>query len=196
MKGFATIDLLNGLKKITEDNYTMVKKGCFHLNQNQLTWRPQTNSWNIQEVLAHLNAFAAFYHNHFMEKIAKTKFKNSKEQFIPSPLGKSAWSSLKLGRLNNVKRKFRAPRNYNPTIEKGLINENEVEDFLNSQQQLIDILESAKEVNLRKVKSAMLINRIIRFRLGDALMFVVYHNERHIQQLKNILNHPKFPKKK
>ena len=29
--------------------------------------------------------------------------------------------------------------------------------------------------------------------LGDALLFVVYHNERHLQQIKNLIEHRAFP---
>ena len=103
---------------------------------------------------------------------------------------------MKLGRAKNIKRKFKAPKNYNPTHEKTLIAAEAVELFISSQNQLLDILESAKTVNLRKVKVPISISKIVRLRLGDALMFVVYHNERHVQQAHNLISHPKFPKKK
>jgi hypothetical protein len=39
------------------------------------------------------------------------------------------------------------------------------------------------------------LSKLIRFRLGDVLLFVAYHNERHMQQAINIMKLPKFPKK-
>jgi hypothetical protein len=59
---------------------------------------------------------------------------------------------------------------------------------------LIHIFDLSSTVNIRKVKIPISISKIIRFRLGDALLYVVYHNQRHFQQALNILNHPKFPK--
>ena len=52
----------------------------------------------------------------------------------------------------------------------------------------------SEKVNIRKVKIPISISKIIRLRLGDALLFVVYHNERHVQQALNVLNNPNFPK--
>lgn len=196
MKGFNTEELISDLSQITEDNMSYVSKKCVHLGENQLDWRPNSGSWNIQEVLAHLNSYSDYYHKHFKERIAKTKFKNVKENFVSSPLGKSAWKSMKLGRANNVKRKFKAPKSYNPSISPSIISADVVQKFIDSQQELLEILNSARNVNLKKVKIKISISKIVRLRLGDALMFVIYHNERHVQQIKNIMAHPNFPKKK
>lgn len=196
MKGFNTEELISDLSQITQNNVSYVSKKCVHLGENQLAWRPSAGSWNILEVLAHLNSYSDYYHKNFRERIAKTKFKNVKENFVSSPLGKSAWKSMKLGRANNVKRKFKAPKSYNPAISPSLISTDVVQKFIDSQQELLEILDSARHVNLKKVKIKISISKIVRLRLGDALMFVIYHNERHIQQIKNIMAHPNFPKKK
>ncbi|MFN5911333.1 MAG: DinB family protein, partial [Bacteroidota bacterium] len=58
----------------------------------------------------------------------------------------------------------------------------------------LSIFELARSVNIRKAKIPISISKIIRFRLGDAFLYVVYHNERHLQQAINILDHPRFPK--
>jgi len=196
MKGYLSDDLLLNLKNITNANISLISKKCLHLGENQITWRPSKESWNIQEVLSHLNSYSAYYHQIFIDKIKNTKYKNIKEHFVPSPLGRSAWKSMKLGRLNNIKRKFRAPKNFNPTYSLDLIDDAAVTNFIESQQELIKILDDAEHVNLKKIKVPISISKIVRLRLGDALMFVIYHNERHIQQVSNILEHPNFPKKK
>jgi hypothetical protein len=195
MKGFLTDDLLLNLRNITELNIALVSKKCTHLGENQIKWKPSKDSWNIQEVLSHLNSYSTYYHHVFIDKIQNTKFSSVKENFVPSPLGRSAWRSMKLGRLNNIKRKFRAPKNLNPSISPELIDLEPVTNFVKNQQELIIILEDAERVNLKKVKIPISISKMVRLRLGDALMFVIYHNERHIQQVKNILTHPNFPKK-
>lgn len=196
MKGFLSDDLLKNLKNITEANIALVNKKCLHLGQNQIQWRPSNDSWNIQEVLSHLNSYSSYYHHLFIEKVQNTKYHNPKENFVPSPLGSSAWKSMKLGRLNNIKRKFRAPRNLNPSVSPDILDHECVNNFVENQNQLLNILEEAKKVNLKKAKIPISISKVVRLRLGDALMFVIYHNERHIQQVKNILSHPNFPKKK
>lgn len=195
MKGIASEDLIAELKEITEANRELVLKKCIHLGENQLIWRPSNDSWNIREVLSHINALAAYYHPNLIRKIKHTKHKKTVELFTSSHLGKSTWKSMKLGRANNIKRKFRASKNSNPTINPDLIDTNSIENFEKNQIELLDILEKAKNVNLRKIRLQTSVSKLVRLRLGDVLMFVVYHNERHIQQIKNIMEHRNFPKK-
>src|SRR5690554_3038616 len=129
MKGFLSDNLLLNLRNITEANISQISKTCTHLGENQIKWKPSKDSWNIQEVLSHLNSYSSYYHKLFIDKIQNTKYSNIKENFVPSPLGRSAWKSMKLGRLNNVKRKFRAPKSLNPTITPELIDHDPVVNF-------------------------------------------------------------------
>ena len=188
-------DLLEEIKASTLTSIELVKKKLVYLNKEQLSWRPNDISWSIEEVIAHLNEYAKFYHTAFNEKIDKTKFRTPVEEFISSPLGRSAWKSMKLGNANNVKRKFKAMRSYNPQLDPSLIKENGIEIIQNELTELLSIIEKAETVSLRRVKIPISISKIIRVRLGDALMFVVYHNERHFQQISNLLANKNFPKK-
>ncbi|TNE54584.1 MAG: DinB family protein [Bacteroidetes bacterium] len=190
-----SIDLLKEVRAITEENLKLVRGKFSKLSAKQLQWRPNESSWNIQEVFAHLNQYANYYHNVFRKGIEKTRFTTNKENFVSSPLGRSAWKSMKLGRAQNVKRKFKAPKAYNPRMDESLLSEDDVALFETNQVELKEIFELASQVNLRRVKVPISISKIVRLRLGDALLFVVYHNERHVQQALNVMNHPAFPKK-
>lgn len=188
--------LLEEIKGITSTNIEVVRKRIIFLNDEQKSWKPNKNAWSINEIFAHLNEFVIFYHPTFQNAISTTKHTDPVEIYTPSPLGKSAWKSMKLGNLKNIKRKFKSARSYNPSIDKSLIKGEDVANFEASQKELIEIIDSAYSVNLRKVKVPVSISKIIRFRLGDALLFVTYHNERHMQQALNVVNHPLFPRKK
>ncbi len=190
-----TKELIGIVTKITQENIFQLKRFGLKLSDAQLSWRPNPGSWSIAEVLAHLNRYAEYYHPTFTRKIKTTRFQSTKEAFLSSPLGKSAWKSMKLGNARNVKRKFKAPKGYNPTNEPSLVKGTEVQDFLNHQNDLIDIAQKAAEVNLKRIKIPISISKIVRLRLGDALLFVVYHNERHLQQIMNLQKHPNFPRK-
>lgn len=187
-------ELLTEVRSITQANLEVLKTRFVGLSDEQIKWKPLENSWNIQEVFAHLNKFAAYYHETFKKCIQKTRFKIPSENFISSPLGRSAWASMKLGNANNVKRKFKAQRLNNPMFEKSLISGQDTQDLMNHLNELNHIFDLSSTVNIRKVKIPISISKIIRFRLGDALLYVVYHNQRHVQQALNVLNHPKFPK--
>lgn len=187
-------DLLNEARKVSDSSLRTVKERLLSLSQTQLTWRPNEVSWNIQEIFCHLNQYAAYYHQAFKRSIEKTKFALTRENYLSSPLGRSAWKSMKLGRAQNVKRKFKAPKAYNPRLDPTLLTGQDVKDFEANLGELFGIFDQAAKVDLRRVKIPISISKIVRLRLGDALLFVVYHNERHVQQALNIIAHPKFPK--
>ena len=189
-------ELIGQLLLITNDNRRFVEKKAAHLSPKQLNWQNSKDSWSIKQTLLHLNEYARFYHAEFLKRIENTRFKEPSPHFISSPLGKSAWKSMKLGNAKNIKRRFSSPKQYNPLINSQLDEIDPICRFLQNQDELIGILEKSKGVNLRKVKIPISISKIIRLRLGDALQFVIYHNERHVQQIKNIMDQPGFPKNK
>lgn len=188
-----TLELRTTVSEITSNNIEQATSWMSKLTEKQLNWRPNPGIWSISEVLAHLNSYARYYHPTIQKKIEITRFRNEKENFMSSPLGRSAWKSMKLGRANNVKRKFKAPKGHNPSFDTELVQGTELSDFLSQQQELLKIIESSAEVNVRKVKIPISISKIVRLRLGDALLFIVYHNERHVQQILNLKKHKNFP---
>lgn len=190
-----TLELRTTLSEITTNNIQQATSWMSKLTEKQLNWRPNPGIWSIAEVLAHLNSYSRYYHPTIQKKIESTRFRTEKENFLSSPLGRSAWKSMKLGRLNNVKRKFKAPKGHNPSIDPELVQGTELTDFLAQQEELLAIIESSSEVNARKVKIPISISKIVRLRLGDALLFIVYHNERHMQQILNLKKHKNFPVK-
>lgn len=188
-----TLELRSTLSEITNNNLQQATSWMSKLSEKQLNWRPNPGIWSIAEVIAHLNSYARYYHPTIQKKIETTRFRTAKEDFMSSPLGRSAWKSMKLGRLNNVKRKFKAPKGHNPSVDPTLVQGTEVKDFLTQQQELLLIIESSAEVNARKVKIPISISKIVRLRLGDALLFIVYHDERHMHQILNLKKHKNFP---
>jgi hypothetical protein len=112
---------------------------------------------------------------------------------MSSPLGRSAWKSMKLGNAQNIKRRFKSPRSYNPSFHPELVKGTDVGTFLTGQEELLQIFEKAKTINIRKAKIAISISKIVLLRFCYALLFVVYDNERHMQQALNLLQHSKFP---
>jgi len=194
-KAMTTQWVFDEVAAITERNIQLLKQKFSGLSDQQLRWKPNESTWNILEIFAHLNEYAKFYHSAFHRRIDRTRFREPREIFTSSPLGRSAWVSMKLGNAKNVKRRFNAPKNYNPSVNSQLVTGNDLNTLLEGQHELISVLEKALAVNIRKVKVPIAISKIVRLRLGDALLFVAYHNERHFQQAINLTKMAQFPKK-
>lgn len=187
--------LLNEVAMITESNLDWIKKRYRLYSENQLNWKPNKDTWCLNEIFAHLNEYANFYHSVIQKRISTTKHRTPSLTFTSSPLGKSAWGSMKLGNAKNIKRKFNAPKLYNPSINKQLVKGNDCQTFEEKQKEFLQLLEQITTVNLRKVRVPIAISKFVRLRLGDALLFVAYHNERHMQQALNLSKSSAFPKK-
>ncbi|MBD3638532.1 MAG: DinB family protein [Crocinitomicaceae bacterium] len=164
------------------------------LSKEQLFWNPDKNSWSIAQCFAHLNAFHRFYVPVFTERIRNSRFQEPADYFQSSPLGNSTYLKVKLGKLKNVKRKLKSPKDYNPLINKNLKMENVIEDFLKYQNQMLEVLEKARKINIRKTKTPFSVRPIVKLRLGDAFQYIVFHTERHVEQAKKVMEHPNFPK--
>lgn len=189
-----TKEIVQIVHDITQENLEAINSSVKKLSENQLNWAPNVGVWSVSQVLAHLNEYGRYYYPTFEKKIENTRFTSTKEAFISSPLGRSAWKSMKLGNAKNIKRKFKAQKGYNPSIDNSLVTGNEFADFIAQQNSLLQIIEKAQSVNFRRVKIPISISKIVRLRLGDALLFVTYHNQRHVQQIKNLIANPNFPK--
>lgn len=60
--------------------------------------------------------------------------------------------------------------------------------FLEQQNQLIELLERSKDLDLNKIKTSISISKLIRLKLGDTFRVVIYHNLRHIEQAKTAVS--------
>lgn len=170
-----------------------VEKEFAGLNEGQLFWNPSKGEWSIAQCLAHLNAFHRFYVPVFAERVKNSRFQEPTDYFQSSPLGNSTYLKVKLGKLNNVKRKLKSPKDYNPLVNKNLKINGVVDDFFEYQKMLIEVLESAKNINIRKTKSSFSVRPIVKLRLGDAFQYIVFHCERHIEQARKVKALPNFP---
>ncbi len=192
MKGKNSIELLEELELITNQLLAFLSNRIAPLSSNQLKWS-QSGSWSCSDVIQHMNAYATHYHPTFLNKMRSEDNEQPVSVFVSSPLGASAWKSMRLGNAGNIRRKFKTPKLFNPVKNKLLVSSHFLEECQQHQLVMLNMLDEAKKVNLRKVKIPWSLSRLIRLRLGDALMFIVYHNRRHQQQLMNILSDSKFP---
>lgn len=187
--------LFDEVAEITERNIQLLKQKFIPLSDAQKSWKPSQDAWSINEIFAHLNEYDKYYLNEIEQKVASTRFREPKEVFVSSPLGRSAWQSMKLGNAKNVKRKFRAPANYNPTVRTEIVSGHDADTFLEGQQRFLRLLADVTKINIRKAKVKISISRLVRLRMGDALLFITYHTQRHMQQAINLMKQANFPKK-
>lgn len=155
------------------------------LSTEKLNWRIGQDSWSILECFEHLNLYGDFYIPEIKNRIESSKTL-SKENFKSGILGdyfaKSMLPKEKLNKMKTFKDK-------NP-IGSGL-DKRTIERFINQQEQLLNLLDKSKEIDLNKIKTAISISKWIKLKLGDTFRVVIYHNDRHIVQANKILDEKK-----
>ena len=194
MKKILVIELIAKLTGITQQLSDSVRTEFSSLSPEQLFWKPNDRSWSIAQCLAHLNAYYRYYVPVFNERITNSRFRTPSEYFQSSPLGNATWRSVKLGKVKNVRRVLKSPKDYNPLVNKTLETENAIEEFLQNQDKMLKILEESNQINIRKAKCSFSVRPIVKIRMGDAFQFIVYHNERHIEQARRVMQMAGFPK--
>ncbi len=194
MKRIAVTDLVEKLTNLVETCGHEVSEEINGLSRDQLEWQPNDKSWSIAQTLAHLNAYYRYYIPVFRGKISNTRFKDPTDFFTSSPLGIAVYRSVKLGKVKNIKRKLKSTKEYNPLINKSLSLENALNEYLSHVNDFKDVLFEGKSINLRKTKCPLSLRPVVKLNLGDAFIFTAYHNERHLEQIRRILESSQFPK--
>jgi hypothetical protein len=146
------------------------------LSTEELNWRISQDKWSILECLEHLNLYGDFYIPEIEYRIGHSN-NTPQEHFRSGVLGNYFASSMlpkkKLNKMKTFKDK-------NPTGSK--LDKATIKRFLVQQEQLLNLLDKSRTIDLNKTKTAISISKWIKLKVGDTFRFIIYHNDRHILQ--------------
>jgi len=166
------------LIEITRINLNQIEKLNL-LTTEKLNFKENSEKWSVLECIAHLNIYGDFYLPEIENSI---KYAESyKEPFKPGVVGNYF---VKLIQPKEDLNKMKTLSKFDPNgsdLDRDILME-----FKNQQIRMLDLLSKALTVNLTKAKTAVSISKMIKMRLGDTLKFVVYHNQRHINQANKV----------
>jgi hypothetical protein len=194
MKNKNVSELISELSKLNKDLETIVINEFSKLSDNQRSWRPSPEKWNINEVFSHLIHYYKFYNPVVRQRLATKGSEFTKSSnFTSSQLGRTFYRSMMLGKKRNIKKKQKALKSHNPAITPELKDPEAIKHFLEAHHFWLDIIERSKEVNLKKIKIPISISKMVKLRLGDTLLVISHHTDRHIEQALNIKRSTGFP---
>lgn len=163
------------------NNQIIFIESLTQLNDQQLNFRLNDNSWSILECIEHLNRYNQYYVAQIECKL-KITADNNIDIYKSGLLGNYfANSMLPKDKLNKMK----TFQKMNPIHSK--LNRHIMTDFIDYNKQLLNLLESSYKKDINKIKIPITISKWIKIRLGDTFRFVINHNIRHIHQIKNII---------
>ncbi|WP_338791202.1 DinB family protein [Bernardetia sp. Wsw4-3y2] len=176
------------------------------LSNDELNFRPNTESWTVLECIEHLNRYSIFYleeiEKRIDEKIDKNKLTSNQDyifksgflgnysanSMLPVQKGIVSISENKSPTANHSLRignKMKTFKDKNP-IHSG-VDRRVLDTFIDDQNEFMRLLEKAQQVDWNKTKVSLTLP-LLKFNLGDTFRFVINHEIRHFIQIKNILS--------
>ncbi|WP_288442469.1 DinB family protein [uncultured Chryseobacterium sp.] len=176
----STSEFLNELRNRTAEHLQFAEMLSLK-TEHDLNFRTSTESWSTLECLEHLNRYGDFYIPEISRTISSAG-KPSQLYFKPGILGNYfAKSMLPKEKLNTMKT-LKAMNPIHSNLDKSV-----VDTFIKQQKKMLELLEEAQFIDLEKTKTSTSISKLIKLKLGDTFRFVIYHNARHVEQIKRIL---------
>jgi uncharacterized damage-inducible protein DinB len=173
----SNIDVINTLALQVENHLQLAIAVYQNTNEETLAKQPASNSWSAAQCLWHINSYARFYFP-LIQKAIGNKVTEAK---FSSGWAGSYFTSM----MNNLRRKYSAFKNHTPPDSVNPYKE--VATFIDDQERLLAYLKQMENTDLNQ-RLPISITGLIRLKLGDVLLFIVAHNERHIQQANRALN--------
>ncbi|MEM6316669.1 MAG: DinB family protein [Bacteroidota bacterium] len=176
------ISLLNRLITDVENLALIVENEFKGLDTNDLNRKKSVDTWSALECFDHLNRYSAYYNKAIQRAIVAAKKTNEDSTFTNGWFGKL---SINMMSPTNPKKQKTIAR-MNPAGS--ILGESVLTDFLAHQRELLNLLEQAKGVNINQRKVPVEFMNWMKMKIGDALTFVVVHQQRHLQQAQRAIN--------
>ena len=173
--------LLNKLQKDVENIVLTVDKEFKKLSVSELNQKENVDKWSVLECLEHLNRYAAYYNQAIKNALEQAKADTTESAYKNGWFGKM---SIDMMSPQNVK-KQKAIAKFNPVGRQ--LEETVITQFLTHQQELLTMIAIAKTKNINQRKVSVEFFKLMKMKIGDALAFVVTHEQRHILQAQEVL---------
>lgn len=153
------------------------------LSEEALNWKPNTTTWSIAQNIDHLITINETYFP-VLADLKTGKYRTSfigKFDFLTSLLGKMLLQSVQ----PTTKKKIKTFPIWEPA--KGHLSANILDRFIKHQHQLKQEIESVKTFLQKGAVIASPANKYIVYKLETAFDIIVAHEQRHLEQAKEIL---------
>ncbi len=175
-------DLIEDLIQRTQKVINEVE-GFKKMDTSQLNWKENAEKWSVLECIEHLNRYGDFYTPEITKRIQAGKKGQPTDTFKSGFLlgNYFAKSMLPKEKLNTMKT-FKSMNPVGSNLDKSTLDK-----FITHQKKMLDLLNNARNIDMNKTRTSISISNMIKLKLGDTFRVVIYHNQRHIIQAKNVI---------
>ncbi|GGF04478.1 DinB family protein [Hymenobacter cavernae] len=146
------------------------------LDDFTLNFKPSPERWSVLECLEHLNRYSRYYNPAIAKALQQVPTQAQNASVRYSWLGRK---SITLVQSDNGKQ-YKTVKHMNPVG--GNLGREVLTEFREHQAQLLTLLDAAQCADLNKKVVPVEFFRLLKLGTGEALEFVVRHQQRHMQQ--------------
>jgi len=173
----------------TQANIGRALKTFTYLSDIQFNWKSNPDSWSVGECISHLVNTNALYLAKIENIFFLVSFGEEKDfPYKQSFMGKMILKGVDPKNVKKVKT-FKVFYPASSNIQKDIIAK-----YIKCCEKLIDLADKMKHLDLQKIKLSSPVNILIRLNLGDPLIIIPKHDERHLNQAERVISQKRFPK--
>jgi hypothetical protein len=187
MPTFNSNQLINDLQQQTESFLDEAVQQWQMLPPTTMLHKEAPEKWSAAQCLMHLNSYGDYY----LPAIARSIDEALSKHWVSTTNFKSSWfgnffTEMMLPRdeAGTVK-KMKAPKNHTPRANSN--SDVAIATFIDQQEKVLQLLEKAKAIDLKKAKTPISISKFIKLPVGDTFRFLIAHNYRHVLQAKRAI---------
>jgi hypothetical protein len=188
-------DVLNSYQIIqecisaTKLNIERALKTFSHLSEKQFNWKQNPETWSVGECISHLVNSNRLYLNKIESIFSSNSSAHAKDfSYNQSFVGKMIARGIDPANIRKTKT-FKVFYPDASEISKSIIN-----DYADSSENFIELINKLHHLDLKKIKLSSPVNKLLRMNLGDPLIIIPMHDERHLNQAERVMGHKEFPK--
>lgn len=176
MKEIKSAALLEQLEDKLERQIGFVIRHFQNMPEDELITASATGGWSVAQCLEHLNTYGDYYLPLILEKTQRGTAGTTEQSFKPGMLG-NYFVKVTDPKTSTQKMKARKMHQPQPGDPYGI-----VARHLEQQERLLSYFGKASKLDLNSNKVPVSIMPVLKIKLGDALRFLLCHNERHLRQ--------------
>ena len=173
-------------ERISQDADAIVEP----LTDDQFTWRPSADSWSVAQCIEHLNTTARLYLPQLDEAIANAIRRGT---YGEGPFSYNVFGRFFTAAMEPPARfRVSSPTPFLPPPSRP--RSEVMAAFRAYQVQFSDRLRQANGLDLARAKVSSPTTAWLRFSLGSGFALMLAHERRHLEQARNVVAHPNFPR--
>ena len=179
-----TTDFLNRLTADLQVVRAITASHYRALTDEQLNRRPRPDKWSVGQCLEHLTIFGGYYLPSIARELQRARNRGTRpaETVKHGPIGRKFVEAMQ---QDAATKPLKAPQKFAPSGSR--LPRTVVEVFSRQIDELLGLIEQAREVNANSVRIPNAIIPLVRLRLPDQLEVLVTHMQRHIAQAEHVL---------